>query len=249
MLFRPTADRVARVRNFAADLLSLAAARVRNVPATMLAKFLGLCAATKLAFPAANLYCAELYRCLRVAYTAGWASRVRISSAAIAELRFWREGLWSAGSSIDLPRPDLHLFSDASGFGWGAHLGQTDAHGYFTEQQALASSTERELRALLAALRAFAVGITGKDIRVSLDSMSATWAVLRWRSSAPSCVGLLKEIYALLQAMRVRLWMQWVPRGDNARADELAVQESRPQRLQAGPRAVPAGDQQVWDAS
>ena len=227
MLFRPTADRVGRVRNFAADLLSLAAARVRNVPATMLAKFLGLCAATKLAFPAANLYCAELYRCLRVAYSAGWKSRVKISSAAITELRFWREGLWSAGSSIDLPRPDLHLFSDASEFGWGAHLGQEDAHGYFSGQQAQASSTERELRALLAALKAFAARIAGSDIRVSLDSMSATWAVLRWRSSAPGCVGLLKEIYALLQAMRIRLWMQWVPRESNARADELSKRVDR----------------------
>ena len=68
----------------------------------------------------------------------------------------WLTAPWlSQGVPLTLPPPSQEIFTDASHFGWGAHMGQLSISGRWSQDQSLLHINELELQAANLALRHF----------------------------------------------------------------------------------------------
>ena len=81
---------------------------------------------------------------------------VALPEEARRDLSWWmvRDNLL-VGVRFGTPAPDLHLYSDASSSGWGAHLLDQNVSGVWSAQEKLLHINLLEMRALFLALQAF----------------------------------------------------------------------------------------------
>ena len=81
---------------------------------------------------------------------------VALPEEARRDLSWWmvRDHLL-VGVRFGTPAPDLHLYSDASSSGWGAHLLDQNVSGVWSAQEKLLHINLLEMKALFLALQAF----------------------------------------------------------------------------------------------
>jgi ribonuclease HI len=222
MRFLPDPERVARIRNFAAELGHLAARRTRCVPRVLVQKFAGLAVSTTLSVPLARLQLRAIFDC--VAAARGNHS-VRLSSAALTELRWWRDDGWDGGNHIMLPRPNLTLETDASDIGWGAVVKSqppAEARGYFTPAELETSINVRELLAVLRALQAHGATIAHRDVRLHIDNQAAAFGLINMTMRSAAARAVLLQIWRIAQRLGVRFLVRWIPTWANRDADRLS---------------------------
>ena len=115
---------------------------------------------------------------------------VPLSREVSEDLSWWM--VWDhlfKGVRFGTPAPDLHLYSDASRSGWGAHLHQV-VSGVWSEQEKLLHINLLEMKALFLALQSFQDLVADRDVR-QLDSgglrQQAVWEFpipfARWQAS------------------------------------------------------------------
>ena len=68
------------------------------------------------------------------------------------------------------PAPDLHLYSDASSSGWGAHLLDQHVSGVWSNQEKLLHINLLEMKALFLALQAFREDVIGHYVTAMCDN-------------------------------------------------------------------------------
>ena len=69
------------------------------------------------------------------------------------------------GVRFGTPAPDLHLYSDASSSGWGAHLLDQNVSGVWSDQEKLLHINLLEMKALFLGLQAFQGDVSGHHVR------------------------------------------------------------------------------------
>ena len=137
--------------------------------------------------PIARLWTRGLYRNLMS--TASWSETVQLSDEAIKEIRFWSSSFEEChGQKIWLsdPQPQILSYSDASDSGWGGYCVQIKdqvAMGTWTPDEAIQSSTWRELRGTHMVLSSFAPQLQGKEVRHRTDNKNVE-SVLQIGSSS-----------------------------------------------------------------
>ena len=82
-----------------------------------------------------------------------FSSKLQLSSAAIAELNWWRENIESATNHVTHGNPDIIITTDASTLGWGAVLENQSIGGHWTEAEACHHINYLELLATFLALK------------------------------------------------------------------------------------------------
>ena len=109
-----------------------------------------------------------------------WTPEIRL------DLEWWldRERL-ELGVALDQVSPQLGLWSDASGVGWGAHLGEEVASGLWSPEESDVSVNARELLAIERVLRCFALQIRNSSVAIFADNSTA-FAYLRNRGNTVS---------------------------------------------------------------
>lgn len=85
------------------------------------------------------------------------------------------------------------ITTDASGTGWGAHLGPQLVQGSWKAEDSKRSSNWRELRAIALALRAFQQELQGQHVQVRLDNSSAIAYINRQGGTRSSSLWVLAE--------------------------------------------------------
>ena len=222
MSFRATASTESRVRSLARDLRVLSSRRQRMVPASMLACFCGLAVSQLLAVPEARMMLRCLHDSLSTATT--MRAKVRLSSAALSELAWWRESPWNEGAEVPLPRPTIRVATDASDVGWGALLyGSTlRAQGTFTVSEFAQPIMVRELLAVQFALESFGQALTGKHIELLIDNKAAAFSLMSLSSRSAAARAVIAAIWQRLKHLRARVWVVWIPSEANADADRLS---------------------------
>ena len=80
------------------------------------------------------------------------------------------EGSPVSGGSIRTPAPDLHLYSDASSSGWGAHLLDQNVSGVWSAQEKLLHINLLEIKALFLALQTFQEDVAGHHVTAMCDN-------------------------------------------------------------------------------
>ncbi|XP_058025462.1 uncharacterized protein LOC131191375 [Ahaetulla prasina] len=114
-------------------------------------------------------------------------------------LEWWTSPAILRGTCFREP-PRLTITTDASLFGWGAHLESHLAQGQWSELEAQRSINFLELRAIFLALQAFSTLITGQHILILTDNTTAKAHVNR--------MGGTHSRSLLQEAFRLDLWAE-----------------------------------------
>ena len=77
------------------------------------------------------------------------------------------------GVRFGTPAPDLHLYTDASSSGWGAHLLDQYVSGVWSDQDKLLHINFLEMKALFLGLQAFREDVIGHHVTVMCDNSTA----------------------------------------------------------------------------
>ena len=116
------------------------------------------------------------------------------------------------------------MASDARDFGWRVHAVQgfiEYAHEYFSKKECGTSSTHRELLGVLRCLRAMMHVCAGEFVVFKVDARNLLGIVTRG-SPRLNTNELARDLFWLYVERDITIKGQWVPREDNAFADELS---------------------------
>ena len=91
------------------------------------------------------------------------------------------EGSPVDGGSIRAPAPDLHLYSDVSSSGWGAHLLDENVSGVWSDQEKLLHINLLEMKALFLGLQAFQEDVAGQHVTAMCDNSTVVAYVNKQR--------------------------------------------------------------------
>jgi len=215
--FKVPSRRVGALRATAHELLRHQAGHCRWVPAKLLARLLGLAAASQVAVPTARLWsraCHDLIATLP-ADSSGkkrWHESVRLDRPSLSDIRTWAafsydhpangRPIWTASSTTRT------LHTDASTFAWGAVLDEwggakrAEARGYFGPVDRALHITAQELLAVIYGVDAFAEELRGHSVAIYIDASSVEWALRRGSSRS-----------AVLMPMVRQAWIRWAELG------------------------------------
>lgn len=139
-------------------------------------------------------------------------------------LRWWRsEGRLSQGLPLQLPNPDLTLFSDASDKGWGATMGTKEVSGQWQREERNWHINRKELKAVHLALLAFQKEVEGKCVLVQADNTTAL-AYIRKQGGTHSwsLYETSRELLVWTEEIGTRLVTRFIQGEKNVAADLLS---------------------------
>ena len=142
------------------------------------------------------------------------------------DLLWWsREVQLREGVSLSLPAPDISFFSDASGVGWGALVGEHHASGLWLPHQKALSINMRELLAVQLGLQAFEHLLMGMSVALFCDN-TTTVAYLRRSGGTFSSTlnATAREVLLWAESRCIHLLPQFIMGSSNVNADALSNQ-------------------------
>jgi len=198
------------------------------VSARYLASVAGKVTSIARAFPYAKVVTRAFYQLIDAAdrKVYEWDAMVPVSSEVRQDAAWLAENLpVRRGAAIWKPAKVTQIFSDASGTGWGAHLGEATAGGHWKEDEAALHINTKELLGVEKALRTFKDQLQGKRVVSMTDSMTAKAYVEHAGGPDLLRTQIARRIWALAVEMDILLSSEWLP----GSANEIADKESRVQ--------------------
>ena len=149
---------------------------------------------------------------------------VALPEEARRDLSWWmvRDHLL-VGVRFGTPAPDLHLYSDASSSGWGAHLLDQNVSGVWSAQEKLLHINLLEMKALFLALQAFQEDVAGHHVTAMCDKSTVVAYVNKQGGtvSRPLCL-LTSRLLRWTESFDVHLEARYLPGESNVLADVLS---------------------------
>lgn len=155
-----------------------------------------------------------------------WDRKIRLSMNARSELLFWSHNLSERnGCSILSETPkSLQLYTDASGSGGGGYIDSIPnsiTRVRWSESEAAASSTHRELNVLFYTLNALSVYLRDNFVTWYCDNQAAC-RIITNGSMKEDLQRLALEIFRVRENLKLIIFPVWIPREMNQRADGLS---------------------------
>ena len=149
---------------------------------------------------------------------------VALPEEARRDLSWWmvRDHLL-VGVQFGTPALDLHLYSDASSSGWGAHLLDQNVSGVWSAQEKLLHINLLEMKALFLALQAFQEDVAGHHVTAMCDNSTVVAYVNKQGGtvSRPLCL-LTSCLLRWTESFDVHLEARYLPGESNVLADVLS---------------------------
>ena len=142
----------------------------------------------------------------------------------LQDLRWWSEAAHlELGVPLDLPHPDLILYTDASDSGWGASLGSKHLSGLWSQNCPLFSINHRELLAIFSAVDWFLPLLRRQSAALFTDNSTAL-SYLRKEGGTRSATlnAVAQAILRLCEVHSIRLLPQFIPGKLDVLADSLS---------------------------
>ena len=182
-----------------------------------LQKWVGKCNHLRLLFPANSLF---TFQCRQLMSAFGDEKQV-LPAAALDEIRFW-----TFVDTLTDPVPFLlqqhvafSLFTDASGFGWGARVllpsGAVELRDYWSSELFQYDICSKEALAVLFALRSIAPSLYRRRVDVYVDNVGLVHAWTGLKTRSEELLGVLRELFLFCVDCRVSLKLFWVPTTEN----------------------------------
>ena len=223
MLVRPTLEKAQKLKTTCEKLLTKPEVTVQE-----LAEAIGIIVSNFPGVEFGPLFYRGLERdkhCALKQSKGNFSSKLQLSSAAIAELNWWRENIESATNHVTHGNPDIIITTDASTLGWGAVLENQSIGGQWTEAEACHHINYLELLATFLALKSFCKNSSKVHVRLRSDN-TTTVAYINSMGGMQSlqCDRLTKEIW--LWCMQREIWVSasHVPGKSNILADKASRQ-------------------------
>ena len=127
------------------------------------------------------------------------------------------------GVRFGTPAPDLHLYSDASSSGWGAHLLDQNVSGVWSAQEKLLHINLLKMKALFLALQAFQEDVAGHHVTAMCDNSTVVAYINKQGGtvSRPLCL-LTSRLLRWTESFDVHLEARYLPGESNVLADVLS---------------------------
>ena len=127
------------------------------------------------------------------------------------------------GVRFGTPAPDLHLYSDASCSGWGAHLLNQHVSGVWSDQEKLLHINLLEMKALFLGLQAFREDVISRHVTAMCDNLTVVAYVSKQGGTVSRALCLLtSRLLRWTESFDVHLDVRYLPGQDNVLADVLS---------------------------
>ena len=127
------------------------------------------------------------------------------------------------GVRFGTPAPDLHLYSDASSLGWGAHLLDQNVSGVWSAQERLLHINLLEMKALFLGLQAFQEDVAGHHVTAMCDNSTVVAYVNKQGGTGSRSLCLLtSRPLRWTESFDVHLDARYLPGESNVLADVLS---------------------------
>ena len=156
--------------------------------------------------------------------SAQWDSKIVLGPWFPNAVRPWTDiDFLKSMSPLHHPVPQLHLFTDSSLEGWGAHMEEHMASGYWSPAWKTQHIYVLEMQAVWLALQAFADYIKGNSILLSTDNTTvAAYLNRQGGTHSQSLCNMAVEIMLWCAKNRVHIKARYLPGRLNALADCLS---------------------------
>ena len=133
------------------------------------------------------------------------------------------EGSPVNGVRFGTPAPDLHLYSDASSSGWGAHLLDQNVSGVWSDQEKLLHINLLEMKALFLGLQVFREDVSGHHVTAMCDNSTIVAYVNKQGGMVSRALCLLtSRLLGWTESFDVHLDARYLPGENNVLADVLS---------------------------
>ena len=127
------------------------------------------------------------------------------------------------GVRFGTPAPDLHLYSDASSSGWGAHLLNQNVSGVWSDQEKLLHIKLLEMNALFLGLQAFWGDVIGHHVTAMCDNSTVVAYINKQGGTVSRALCLLtSRLLRWTESFDVHLDARYLPGESNVLADLLS---------------------------
>jgi len=221
-LFFVPEDKLAVLKRAAVSLLAYAKSHRRWVHHGRLESFVGLAMSLTLALRQVKTYTRSLYDALST--RANRLADCRLSGQSMADLQWFADldQSWNGLTIVPHP-PSVVLTTDASDFGWGAHVPQVQpARGFFDASQRLKHITFKELLAVKLALGCFPEQLRHRTVHLRTDNQVVMSVVAKGASRSRDLMPLCRDIQAICRVLDVSWLVSYIPSEDNILADALS---------------------------
>jgi hypothetical protein len=187
-----------------------------------LAALAGKVQSSKLALgPMVNVYLRRLYMLIDSAPT--WGTHVRVNAEVRQDVQAILEGIrkWN-GQRIEQCTFKLVAHTDASAHAGGGVIEDVWVHEEFDVPMQLASSTLREMMALLLLIRKMRFMYKNRRVLFRVDNQALYYIMRKGGSRIEALWAACKEAYELLWEARIEWDIEWVPRHLNTLADHIS---------------------------
>lgn len=156
---------------------------------------------------------------------------ITLGKEALEELKFWEEK-WevcngrpvvSALGGVVVCGEEIEMNTDAGAIGFGAHMKDgTGTEALFSEKEMVLSSTARELLGVEKSFTALQSKLRGNTVCLRMDSYAAVRNIVKGGGPSDDCCAVVQRIWRWCDENKVRMTVDWVPRGENKKADQLS---------------------------
>ena len=127
------------------------------------------------------------------------------------------------GVRFGTPAPDLHLYSDESCSGWGAHPLDQHVSGVWSDQEKLMHINLLEMKALFLGLQAFREAVIGHHVTLMCDNSTVVAYVIKQGGTISRALCLLfSRFLRWTESFDVHLDARYLPGHANVLADVLS---------------------------
>ena len=162
---------------------------------------------------------------LRKAGIQNWQAEMHWSERSILDLNWWLNNVTWRVKKIRISPPKIELACDASGIGWGGVLNLTDGrkfvcNGKWSEEDLKLSINYRELKAIYLSLVKLQKALSGQDLLIFSDNITAVSNVKKMGSVKSRVTNdLAQDIWKFLELRKIFAWISHKPGVENVDAD------------------------------
>lgn len=189
--------------------------------ARAIARVTGQCIAMAKAILPAKLLLRNLYRLLSTRKS--WGDILQIDQTSMQDLNWWISAIqnWNDRAIIQ-QTIDLQVTTDASASGWGGHLLNMEAQGFWNQRLSYQSSNYRELMAVLLTMESFLDVLKGKTIQFLSDNISTVAYINFQGGPSQDLTSIAKAIWTLALQNSIAISAIYLAGRDNIQADRLS---------------------------
>ena len=192
---------------------------------TLWRQLLGVMSSLSSIVPGSRLRMHSLQLCLNTAgHLLPYSASVSWDNSCLEDLRWWSEESYlSVVLPLDLPQPDLALYTDASDLGWGAFLQDDHLSGLWSRSCLTFSINYRELLAVFYGVQGFLPVLRVRSVSLFADNTTAlSYLQKQWGTHSATLNSVAQSILRLCELHQIRLVPQFIPDKLNVLADSLS---------------------------